>query len=148
MLFLDFRYQGRRCREYTALTDSAANRQRLQKALLKIEQQIKDGTFDYATAFPASAAHRALRDAPERHGTPPIQLASASRQHRTPPLFRAFTEQWIAEHAVEWRRSHLRTLRSTVDGSPVATRLAIARSARSRAKTPGVPHHAGWPARS
>jgi len=54
-LFLDFRHQGRRCREYTALPDSAVNRQRLQKTLLRIEQQIKEGTFDYAATFPASA---------------------------------------------------------------------------------------------
>ena len=31
------------------------------------------------------------------------------------PLFRAFTGQWITERSVEWRRSHLRTLRSTVN---------------------------------
>ena len=87
-LFLDFRYQGRRCREYTALNDSAANRQRLQKVLLKIEQQIKGGTFDYATAFPASAGQ------PVTSRAPAAASASSARTLRTErpnsPVFRAF----------------------------------------------------------
>ena len=113
-LFLDFRYQGRRCREYTALMDSAANRQRLQKVLLKIEQQIKDGTFDYTTAFPASVGQPATSGAPEAASA----SSAGTRQVEGPntPVFRAFTEQWIAEHNIEWRRSHSRTLRSTVNG--------------------------------
>ena len=114
-LFLDFRHQGRRCREYTALPDSAVNRQRLQKTLLRIEQQIKEGTFDYAATFPASANLMA-----------PAQLTSSAAAVAAnrcaglhvidTPLFRVFIEQWIIEHSVEWRRSHLRTLRSTVNG--------------------------------
>jgi integrase len=117
-LFLDFRYQGRRCREYTALPDSAANRQRLEKALRKIEQQIASGTFDYAAAFPGSAnatapARSKSADQSTAGGSDPMAPRMA---HPETPLFRTFTDQWIAEHAVEWRRSHLRTLRSTVDG--------------------------------
>ena len=117
-LFLDFRFQGRRCREYTALPDSAANRQRLQKALLRIEQQIASGTFDYAAAFPGSAnATAPARSRPADAHAAAVADSNAPRTARgETPLFRTFTEQWIGEHAVEWRRSHLRTLRSTVDG--------------------------------
>jgi integrase len=32
------------------------------------------------------------------------------------PTFREFATQWVAEHQIEWRRSHLRTLKSTLDG--------------------------------
>lgn len=32
------------------------------------------------------------------------------------PTFSEFVEQWVKEHEVEWRRSHLRTLRSTIGG--------------------------------
>ena len=35
-LFLDFRYCGQRCREYTALPDTPTNRKRLEKALAKM----------------------------------------------------------------------------------------------------------------
>ena len=56
--------------------------------------------------------------------SPPVdrpQASVASRPHTeaidvpATPAFRVFIEQWIRDHAVEWRRSHLRTLRSTVD---------------------------------
>ena len=53
-LFLDFRYLGQRCREYTALPDTPVNRKRLEKALAKIEGDIAAGTFDYAATFPGS----------------------------------------------------------------------------------------------
>ena len=113
-LFLDFRHQGRRCREYTALPDSAVNRQRLQKTLLRIEQQIKEGTFDYAATFPASANLMAPAQLTSSAAAVAPTVAPGARHHT--PLFRVFIEQWIIEHSVEWRRSHLRTLRSTVNG--------------------------------
>lgn len=53
-LFLDFRYQGQRCREQTLLEDNPANRRRLEKALRAIEEQIAAGTFDYEARFPGS----------------------------------------------------------------------------------------------
>jgi integrase len=55
-LFMDFRHQGQRCREYTALADTPANRKRLEKALAKLEAEIKAGSFDYAATFPGSRA--------------------------------------------------------------------------------------------
>jgi integrase len=114
-LFLDFRFRGQRCREYTALPDSPANRQRLQRALTRIEHQIADGTFDYEAMFQSPA---------KTNTSPPVDRSQASvaSQPQTEaidnsgtPAFRVFIEQWIRDHAVEWRRSHLRTLRSTVD---------------------------------
>lgn len=54
LLFVDFRYRGKRCREQTTLEDTSANRKRLQKVLDAIEAAIKLGTFDYATFFPGS----------------------------------------------------------------------------------------------
>lgn len=53
-LFFDFRYRGQRCREYTKLSDTAANRKRMQVALDKIEADISMGMFDYAKVFPGS----------------------------------------------------------------------------------------------
>ena len=43
-LFMDFRFQGKRCREYTALTDIPINRKKLEKVLAKIESEINAGT--------------------------------------------------------------------------------------------------------
>ena len=120
-LFLDFRYQGERCREYTALTDTATHRKRLEKALRAIEDEIAAGTFDYEKRFPgskrgikpvAAAAKAAVDGAPQG---PAVTSAPLTEAVPT-PAFRTFAEDWLTNHAVEWRRSHVRVLRSTIDG--------------------------------
>ena len=50
-LFLDFRWRGRRCREFTGLDDTKENRQRAAAFLKVIQGQIALGTFDYRTHF-------------------------------------------------------------------------------------------------
>ena len=116
-LFMDFRYDGNRCREYTALADTPANRKRLERAMAKIEIDIADGSFDYAKTFPNSRppAPR-LRDSgnqssPGVGGSPGVAAAVVAT-----PAFAVFAEQWFTEHKVEWRRSHIKVLRSTLDG--------------------------------
>ena len=120
-LFLDFRYQGERCREYTALTDTAAHRKRLEKALRAIEEEIAAGTFDYEKRFPgskrgikpvAAAAQAAFASA----SVGPLAVQAPQAEAVTTPAFRTFAEDWLTNHAVEWRRSHVRVLRSTIDG--------------------------------
>jgi integrase len=59
-LFCDFRYQGKRCREYTALEDTKANRQKLKKLLEKIEAEIKEGDFEYQKYFPNSKIAKSI----------------------------------------------------------------------------------------
>jgi len=59
-LFFDFRHKGERCREYTLLTDTPANRKKLEKVLAKIESEIVAGTFVYANYFPNSKALKRL----------------------------------------------------------------------------------------
>ncbi|MFA7282891.1 MAG: DUF3596 domain-containing protein, partial [Sterolibacterium sp.] len=113
LLFVDFRYRGKRCREQTTLEDTPANRKRLQKVLDAIEAAIKLGTFDYATFFPGSKMAA-------RFATPvanPIVTAlnggSVSRQTPaaavgltveapTLPTFNAFADIWVAENEVAW----------------------------------------------
>jgi integrase len=116
-LFMDFRYQGKRCREYTALTDTPANRKCLERALAKVDAQIKAGTFDYAASFPGSRVvlvpeHESPTSAAPY---PAKRVAAAAAQSMTLTL-REFTTQWLAEHQVEWRRSHLKVLKSTLQG--------------------------------
>ena len=45
-LFFDFRYQGQRCREYTALQDSPANRKKMLRLMDAIEERISLDTFN------------------------------------------------------------------------------------------------------
>lgn len=116
LLFLDFRYQGQRCREQTMLTDTPGNRKRLEKALQGIEQEIAAGTFDYEQRFPGSK--RAVRPvaaaAARATGSPAAPEVAPSAP--ASPAFRTFADDWLTNHTVEWRRSHVRVLRSTIDG--------------------------------
>jgi integrase len=104
LLFLDYRSQGRRCREQTDLPDTVENRRRLQKELQKRERSLAN------TANPVTAPPQA----PVQPADPSPATASLEPAARS-PLFAAFIEQWVRDHAVEWRRSHLRTVKSTVD---------------------------------
>lgn len=121
-LFMDFRYEGARCREYTALDDTPANRKRLQKALAAIESEIKAGTFDYAKTFPGSRSlsrpTNVEQVTPSSAVSPQTQVAAAAATALASPTptFRDFTSTWMSERQVEWRRSHIKVLKSTLDG--------------------------------
>jgi integrase len=103
-LFFDFRYRGQRCREQTALDDTPANRKKARQVLARIEAEITLGTFDYARYFPNSptAAEIAAND---RRG------ATAAGT----PLFKDFAESWFEEMKVQWRATHITTVRTTLD---------------------------------
>jgi integrase len=121
MLFFDFRYEGNRCREYTALADTPANRKRMEKVLSRIESEIKAGSFDYATFFPNSKAIaritkpvQDLLNSPVHPGA--AKMGEETKVEPTGPTFSDFANQWVQEHSIEWRRSHIRSLLSTLDG--------------------------------
>jgi len=121
-LFMDFRYQGRRCREYTALVDTPANRKKLEKVLAKIEAEIAAGTFVYANYFPNSKALKRLERSAAQVAaatvmTPVATAVDSVIKDAAPetPLFEAFANQWVDEHSIEWRRSHIRSLLSTLN---------------------------------
>ncbi|MGB0219315.1 MAG: Arm DNA-binding domain-containing protein [Sinimarinibacterium flocculans] len=98
-LFFDFRYQGHRCREYTALPDTAANRKRMQAVLDKITADIALSTFNYRSYFSNSPlADRFDRIAAEAAVTDEVRPDT--------PLFSDFAQAWRADKAVEWRNSY------------------------------------------
>lgn len=117
LLFFDFRYQGQRCREQTLLADTPANRKRLDKVLAKIDADIAAGTFDYSSVFPNSRQGQKTVEA-QSEAKPVAAVAQSSAEASTAhtPDFRTFTSTWKAEHQVEWRRSHMKVLDSTLDG--------------------------------
>jgi integrase len=118
LLFFDFRYEGERCREQTLLPDTAPNRKRMEKVLQSIEAEIKAGTFNYAASFPNSK--RFKRKAEAAAAVPPQPVgtvaAAAAVSVSSTPSFRDFVITWLAEHQVEWRRSHIKVLNSTLNG--------------------------------
>ena len=123
LLFFDFRFRGQRCREQTMLQDTPANRKRLEKALAKIEADIAAGTFDYSATFPGSRNIPARDPAPapvpglSTLAVPTSASAAAASAATSPtPTFKDFTATWLTERQIEWRRSHLKVLKCTLDG--------------------------------
>lgn len=122
-LFIDFRFNGKRCREQTALIDTAANRKKVQKLVERMESEIAAGTFDYQRFFPGSKGAEKLDAAASPPETPTqVFQAVAGALGQSPsgiagtPLLRDFVETWYSEKVVEWRRSHKRVIRADLDG--------------------------------
>lgn len=102
-LFFDFRYLGKRCREQTTLPNTPANRKKLEKILERLEAEITLGTFDYNEYFPQSSL------------TKEISRLQAGRTGPKAPAFRDFAELWFDEKEMEWRDSHTKTVRLTLE---------------------------------
>lgn len=119
-LFIDFRFQGKRCREYTALPDTPTNRKKLEKVLARIEAEIEAGTFNYEAYFPNSKALKRLPSPVVVDAVQPVlapaPLAPVVNAVPPTPLFSDFVDTWMQERSIEWRRSHIRSLLSTLNG--------------------------------
>jgi integrase len=107
VLFLDFRWRGKRCREYTALADTPANRRKLERLLERVETDIAAGTFDYEGTF----AKRSIAREPARAEP---RSASVETANAATPSFRSAALAWLDQHRIEWRRSHFAILEGTV----------------------------------
>ena len=123
-LVIDFTYRGVRCREQTALADTAANRKRVEIMLAKLKAAMAAGTFAYRDFFPGSplagrfdTPQPAPVPAPGTPALPTSASAAATSAATSPtPSFKDFTATWMSERQIEWRRSHLKVLKCTLDG--------------------------------
>ena len=125
-LIIDFYNKGVRCREQTALTDTSANRKKVQKVLDRIEAEIAAGTFEYRRFFPGSKNAEKFDGSAKPDAV--AQIAQSAGGTLVPevngmttgvagtPLLREFVETWYNEKEVEWRRSHKKVIRSDLDG--------------------------------
>ena len=113
-LFMDFKLNGVRMREQTALPDTVANRKRLQKVLDRIEGEIALGGFDYEKTFGKPLPTKTTDDEPVvGAGSSALTLLPTSKTNT--PLFRDFANQWFMETEVSWRRSYVITQRGALD---------------------------------
>ena len=115
-LVIDFTYRGVRCREQTALAANAVNRKRLQAVVDRIKKAQADGSFRYADFFPQSALCTRFIEATATAVAAPAAMAASATEALPTPTFRTLADEWLTNHTVEWRRSHVRVLRSTIDG--------------------------------
>jgi integrase len=121
-LFMDFKFNGVRMREQTALPDTPANRKRLQKVLERIEGEMALGCFDYEKTFGKPMPTKASTDelvadggvaALSGAGSTGLTVLPSSKANT--PLFRDFANQWFTESEVSWRRSYVITQRGALD---------------------------------
>ncbi|TDF38490.1 site-specific integrase [Alteromonadaceae bacterium M269] len=95
-LYIDFRYNGYRCREQTPLKDTASNRRALKTVVNKIEAEILLGTFDYLATFPQSRKAR--------------EFALNGTTKTSSLKFSEFAKEWLEEQRHCWRKSYLKTV--------------------------------------
>ncbi len=106
-LLLDFRFQGLRCREQTALSDTSANRKKLQRLLDQIEEDILLGRFVYEHYFPNSKLAQQFSQS--------LKLQLAVNKAGRLPTFAEFVEIWLDEMAVSWRKSYRSTVETLIN---------------------------------
>ena len=109
-LYLDFRYRGVRCREYTALKDTPRNRKVVKSLMQRVEEEIALGTFDYEATFPGSklASKFCVQGG---SGVDP----SSRRERPETPAFANFAETWYQECLPQWRPLHQDSVRGVLD---------------------------------
>ena len=115
-LYLDFMYQGIRCRESTSLINTPQNTSKLTSILNQIEAKITLGIFDYEEHFPSSKNLARIKSSVEKASSERT-LFQSKTQESSYPAFNKFTNQWFDEMKVQWRQSHIRNMRSVLDSS-------------------------------
>ena len=119
-LYLDFFFQGKRCREQTNLPDSTGNRKKLRKILERLEAEITLGTFDYSRYFPNSKFALRFATNPTTETALLLQPVRGVGTNVVPAMvqaapFRDFANHWYAQHEIEWRRSYRPTVLGAID---------------------------------
>jgi len=109
-LYIDFRAQGNRYREYTKLADTPANRKRLEKLLKVIEAEIMLNQFDYAKYFPNSKRAQEYVELNQRK-----KMSSHFFNSADAPTVKEFSVIWFNEKAIEWRQSHKESIEGILE---------------------------------
>lgn len=108
-LYFDFRYQGVRCREQTALDDTPANRKKMEAVLKKIEAAITLGQFNYADYFPGSAMAERFSQCEQRLDAHRAGLGGV-------PTVGDFKKTWFDEMLPAWRNTYIKSVTSIFEG--------------------------------
>lgn len=113
-LFIDFMYKGERCREQTMLTDTPANRKKLEMVVQRMEAKILLGQFEYADFFPGSKNIQRLQAAGVLDDL--VNGQETAGTYHT-PLFTDFADLWFQENKIQWRSSHTKNVDSILNSS-------------------------------
>ena len=108
-LVFDFRYQGKRHREFTSLADTPVNRRKMEKMLEKLEIEIATGSFDYVRFFSGDNTSSNSRQ------NFVIASQSGNGRNNTNLKFAWFADVWFRENEVSWKRSYRETVKGILD---------------------------------
>ena len=103
LLYFDFRYKDKRCREYTKLQDTVAHRKRMEKICERIEAEITLGTFVYRNYFPDSSRAKVFDELEVKQKQNLLAGTQGTEAEEPLPSFAEFTETWLVEKRIEWR---------------------------------------------
>jgi len=118
-LFFDFRYQGRRYREYSALKETLTNRKKMEAMLKRVMKEIKNDTYDHAKYFPNSKVIKKESNVTLRTDIHSVSKAVATATNPNLaglPTFEEFADIWVSENEISWRKSHHKTQMGIIDG--------------------------------
>lgn len=115
-LYFDFRINGERCREYTKLKDTPANRKKMEKVLERIEAAIVDGSFRYENFFPQSRKAKKFADVLTPMPKTAVAVAMANVADGEPlPTFEEVARRWQDQKQPEWRRTYAQSVDSILE---------------------------------
>jgi integrase len=109
-LFLDFRYRGVRCREYTKLDASKVNHTRAERLLKTIEAEIILDRFDYGKYFPKSKLRHKFDQVDDKK-----RQSIAYFDAPDSPKFEEFAQTWLTEKKIEWSKGHILDVEGAVN---------------------------------
>lgn len=116
-LFLDFYLDGIRCREQTALTDTASNRKTIKTLAQRVQQALTKGNLNYCDFFPDSPRAKLfqskLSTTAENETLSDVSTPALKSAHI--PTFAEFAHIWFLESEPRWRKQHRETMRRTLD---------------------------------
>jgi len=107
-LLFDFTFQGKRCREQTALPDTKENRTKLETVAKKIDASMTLGQFNYADFFPQSSMVQKFAERAKH--------VEALHSGNDLPTVKEFKETWFDEMLPTWRASYVNSVTSIFNG--------------------------------
>jgi len=113
-LFITFHLNAKRCREQTSLSDTKANRKRLEKIAEKIQSEIDSGTFNYATYFPNSKALKQLQPVGTAASAVFTQQPLGTPLRTDTPIFSDYVDSWKELNQPLWRESYRKSIESSL----------------------------------
>jgi integrase len=113
-LYLDFTYEGLRCREQTSLKDTISNRKKVEALLNKVEAMILLNNFDYEAVFPKS---KNIQKVINLNESKKVKSEHSIGETSGLPSFNKYAQNWFNLKKIEWRESHCINTKSIIDKS-------------------------------